>query len=84
VALGVALLVPAAALLALILNWLPLDAMLPSTVRVTGPVRASTAVFVWDAIFLALGTATLGLGLRRLRTARVAPPPPAGIGRADA
>jgi hypothetical protein len=69
VALGLAVLLPAAAFLALISNWLPLDALLPSTIRMTGPVRASTAVFVWNGLFLALGAVALVIGLRRLRGA---------------
>ena len=69
VALGSALLLVAVALFALIMNWLPLEHLVPSTLRVTGPVRASTAVFVWDAIYFALGALLLGLGVRRLRRA---------------
>jgi hypothetical protein len=71
VALGSVLVLAAVALFALIMNWLPLEHLVPSTLRVTGPVRASTAVFVWDAIYYALGAILLGVGIRRLRRAEL-------------
>lgn len=65
--LGVLLSVPAAVLLALVANVVPLERILPSTIRVTGPVEADWRALFWIGFFLLLGLATGAQGAHRVR-----------------
>jgi hypothetical protein len=78
IALGALLGLPAALLLALVANLLPLEWLLPKTVRVTGPVEADARAVFWIGVFLLAGSIVTWQGLRRLR--RRNPPGLPGVG----
>lgn len=69
VGIGAVCVAASSAVLALIMNWLPLDDLLPATIHMTGPVRATTAVFVWTGVYFLLGVALVVLGRRAIASA---------------
>lgn len=59
--------VPAALLLMLVANVLPLEPLLPSTVRATGPVSADGRALFWIGFFLLSGLIVAGQGAHGIR-----------------
>ena len=52
---------------------LPLERMVPNTVRVTGPVRADAFAVFWIGVFLLAGAIAGTQGLHQLRHGRFSP-----------
>lgn len=59
--------VPAAALLALVANVVPLAQIVPKTIRVTGPVQADWRALFWIGFGLLAGLAAATQGAHLLR-----------------
>lgn len=68
--LGAVLAAAGGVLLAVVLNVVPLDAVLPPHLRATGPVVADARATFWVALAPAVGIASLAQGAHQLRARR--------------
>jgi len=70
VVLGLAIALPAGSIFAVITNVIPLAAIAPANVRVTGPVEADARAFVSFGLAALLGVAVFAQGVAYLKRGR--------------